>query len=508
VVIEVRGLFRIYRTAQGDAAALQGLNLDVASGEIVVVLGPSGSGKSTLLRVLAGFEPPSAGTALVLGHDLGALPARRRAALRSRDLGLVDQHYDRALQPQLTCAEIVALPLALRGVPEAERLARADELLAAVELAGAAAARPDELSGGERQRVALCAALAHRPRLLLADEPAGELDAESARAAYALIADLSRAQGTTVLVVSHDATATSIADRTVHVRDGRVSEEDGLLTVDDAGWLRLPEELRLADRVAPERHGDGVLLRAVGGASAPAPERSAAPAPLRTAATPAAPAAELRAVDKAYGDRVVLHGLDAAFPAGRLTAITGRSGSGKSTLLRLLAGLEAPDAGEVLIAGETIAGRDRAALARLRRDRIGVVGQELGLVPFLGARENVVLGLEVRGIAADEAARRATAWLERLGLEHRLGQHVVRLSAGERQRVALARALAAEPAVILVDEPTSRLDEANAALVATLLADVAHEQSAAIVCATHEPRLRAAADEELALEALTSRRVA
>jgi ABC-type lipoprotein export system ATPase subunit len=265
--------------------------------------------------------------------------------------------------------------------------------------------------------------------------------------------------------------------------------------------------------VRAEDHADGVLLRPAvaprGLAPGSAPrQRGLAPLSPSAQAVAPGPAAELRAVVKAYGDRVVLDGLSAAFAPGRLTAVTGRSGSGKSTLLRLLAGLEVPDQGDVLVAGEPLAGRDRAALARLRRERIGVVGQELGLVPFLGARENVVLGLEVRGIAGDEAARRATAWLERLGLEHRLGQRVLRLSAGERQRVALARALAAEPAVILVDEPTSRLDEANAALVAGLLAEVAREQRAAIVCATHEPRLRAAADEELALGALLSRRVA
>jgi ABC-type lipoprotein export system ATPase subunit len=380
-----------------------------------------------------------------------------------------------------------------------------------VELGGAGDARPGELSGGERQRVALCAALAHGPRLLLADEPAGELDADGARAAYGLIAELAEAQRTTVLLVSHDAAATTIADRTVRVRDGRVSEEDDLLTVDEGGWLRLPDALRLGARVRAEPHADGVLLRPAAGRAPRAVPPNAAPVTAPSTA-PAPPAAELRAVRKAYGSgrsaRVVLDGLDATFAAGRLTAVTGRSGSGKSTLLRLLAGLEAPDGGDVLVAGEPLAGRDRAALAALRRARIGVVGQELGLVPFLGALENVVLALELRGVPRAEAGHRASAWLERLGLSQRLDQRVIRLSAGERQRVALARALASEPAIVLVDEPTSRLDEANAALVAGLLAEIAHDQAAAIVCATHEPRLRAAADAELALEALAPRRAA
>ena len=223
--IDVRDVFRIHRTAEGDAAALQGLTLSVEEGEIVVVLGPSGAGKSTLLRILAALEPLSAGTANVYGLDIGSLRGRAAADYRARRLGMIDQHYTRALPPDLRCEEIIGLQLALRGEQRSQRRDRAAELLAAVGLERAAAMLPGQLSGGEQQRVAVCAALAHRPQLLLADEPSGELDRRNGDTVYELIRELARDQGTTAVIVSHDHGATRIADRTVRIRDGRLSEE-------------------------------------------------------------------------------------------------------------------------------------------------------------------------------------------------------------------------------------------------------------------------------------------
>jgi ABC-type lipoprotein export system ATPase subunit len=195
----------------------------------------------------------------------------------------------------------------------------------------------------------------------------------------------------------------------------------------------------------------------------------------------------------------VLRGFSARFAPGRLTVVSGRSGSGKSTILRLLAGLELPDAGEVLIDGDSPVAGSRAERARLRRRALALVTQEPSLVDFLSAAENVVLGLALRGIEGPDAEERAESWLAELGLGERARQRVHRLSAGERQRVALARALAGAPPLLLVDEPTARLDEANAAAIGELLAAAAGEHGTTIVCATHEPLLIAAADEEVAL---------
>ena len=202
--IEVRDVFRVHSTPEGDAAALQGLSLAVDEGEVVAVLGPSGAGKSTLLRILAGVEQPSAGVVRVFGEEIGKLPSRRLADYRANLLGYVDQHYTRALAPELSARRLVALQLGLRGEREEVRLRRADELLERVGLGAKRDRRPGELSGGEQQRVALCAALAHRPRVFLADEPTGELDAATADQVYELVGDLVREHGCTTLLVSHD----------------------------------------------------------------------------------------------------------------------------------------------------------------------------------------------------------------------------------------------------------------------------------------------------------------
>jgi len=223
--IEARDLFRIYESAGGNAAALQGLTLSVRPGEILVVLGPSGSGKTTLLRILAGLDRPSAGRAIVNGTDLAGLSSRALARYRAEETGYADQHYSRALAPELTARELVGLRLGLEGATRAERGRRADELLKRVGLAAKRDSRPYELSGGEQQRVVVCAALAHGPRLLFADEPTGELDHASAATLYEVLGELARAERCTTVIVSHDPESASIADRIVHVRDGRLSAE-------------------------------------------------------------------------------------------------------------------------------------------------------------------------------------------------------------------------------------------------------------------------------------------
>jgi ABC-type lipoprotein export system ATPase subunit len=221
--VEARDLFRLYATPQGTSVALQGLTLDVAERELLVVFGPSGSGKSTLLRILAGLDRPSAGSVSVFGHDLRTLRGRGLLEYRSRALGYADQHFTRALAPELTARELVGLRLALIGVARAERERIADALLERVGLLDRRDAVPAELSGGQQQRVAICAALAHRPKLFIADEPTGELDAQNAAQIYELIGGLAREAGATTVLVSHDPRSAAVADRVVQIRDGRVT---------------------------------------------------------------------------------------------------------------------------------------------------------------------------------------------------------------------------------------------------------------------------------------------
>jgi putative ABC transport system ATP-binding protein len=200
-------------------------------------------------------------------------------------------------------------------------------------------------------------------------------------------------------------------------------------------------------------------------------------------------------VTKRFGSATPFEGLDATFAAGQLTVVTGPSGSGKTTLLHLLAGLELPDEGHVVVDGVSLATLDRAGRAELRRRSIAFVGQTLGLVPFLGARENAELGLELRGLPVEGVESALAA----VGLTEHAERPVSELSAGQRERAALARALAVRPRVIVADEPTARLDGANALALGALFAEVARTSGTAVICGTHDPLLIEQADAELSL---------
>ena len=512
-VVELRDVFCVHRTNEGDAAALQGTNLELARGEVLCVLGPSGAGKSTLLRVVAGIQRPSAGVVRVQGRDIGRMPDRSRSRFRHELVGFLGQHTETALSPDLRMRDAVGLPLALRGVPRRERRTRVDELFEAAALADRADALPRELSGGERQRFALCAALAHRPALLLADEPTGELDDASADAIRTLIVELARTNGASVILVTHDLATAEVADRILRIRDGRIvgdrrGTEEALVI--DGGWLRLPSDLLIQAgigrraRVRPTP--DGVIVTRADSDSGPTGSVGSGVASARPQPpVPWVPAqVGLCSVARSYGygltRRDVLGGLTHDFAPGQMTAITGRSGAGKTTLLKLVAGLDHPSSGQVMLDGHSLGDCNGEQLASLRRERIGYLPQEPVPIGFLSAEENIVLVLRIRGWDADAAAERAAWTLTRAGLADRARQRVHRLSAGEAQRLALARALASARGLLIVDEPTSRQDENNARAVAALLAAAAHEEGQTVICATHDPAVIRQADKVVVLD--------
>lgn len=219
IVVEASDLVRRHRQGDTVVTALRGVSLSVSGGELVAIVGPSGSGKSTLLHLLAGVDVPDAGRVIVAGVPLHALSDDARAVLRRRRIGLVFQACN--LVPLLTALENVALPLLLDGAPPRRARTRALDVLASLDLAKRAGHTPDRLSGGEAQRVAVARALVAGPRLVLADEPTGSLDAASAEGVLALLRDAA-AGGTAVVLVTHDPRAAAYADRVVRLGDGLV----------------------------------------------------------------------------------------------------------------------------------------------------------------------------------------------------------------------------------------------------------------------------------------------
>jgi ABC-type lipoprotein export system ATPase subunit len=501
-------LFHLYRAAHGDVAALRGLSVEVAEGTSVSVLGPSGSGKTTLLGLCAGFLSPSSGELRVLGRPLEHLSAGEAARLRREAIGIVRQHYHLALPRELAVEEIVALPVRLGGRYGRPARRHVTSLLRAAGLEQRAGARPVELSGGEQQRVAVCAALAKRPRLVLADEPTGELDARAGAAVVDLLLGLVADAGAAALVVTHDPEIAHRTDRTIHIRDGRVAAEGAtrpVLIVDEQGWLRLPARLReqagMGERVRAQASWGKVELfveeagrRSAGGAAArltPAEKR------FETEAA-------LDAVTKHYDEqeRPVVTELSWRFEPEQLHVVSGPSGSGKTTILNLLAALERPDSGEVWVGGERIDSLGPNQAARWRQQVVGYVSQHSTLVGFLSAHENVALALALRGFDAEEARRRATRWLDWVGLERLADRPADRLSGGEQRRVALARALAPGPRLLVVDEPTAHLDRLTGRMVIRLLQEAVHEAGTTVIAATHDLDLTAAADARLMLPSL------
>jgi putative ABC transport system ATP-binding protein len=263
-------LVKIYKIADLEVVALQGLDLSVDPGEMIAIVGASGSGKSTLLNILGGLDVPSAGKIEVAGYDLLNMDESDRVQYRSDVIGFVWQQTARNLLPYLTARENVELPMTLAGAPGFASRAWADELLEMIGLSERADHKPAQLSGGEQQRVAIAVALANGPRVLLADEPTGELDTATSGEIFSLFQTIQRTQDVTIVIVTHDPEVSGKVQRTVAIRDGRVSSEtlrwedlegdgEGALraeefaVLDRAGRLQIPSEyieaLRLERRV-------------------------------------------------------------------------------------------------------------------------------------------------------------------------------------------------------------------------------------------------------------------
>jgi putative ABC transport system ATP-binding protein len=213
-VLTIRGLRKSF-AGTAPRVLFDGLDLDLSGGEFIAIMGESGSGKSTLLNLIAGLDRADTGSIRFDAIDMARLSEDDRAAFRRRHLGFVFQAFH--LLPYLCVADNVALPLVLTGVAAAERTARVEEMLARIGLAHRTQSRPHELSGGEMQRVAIARALIHRPRLVLADEPTGNLDAEHAADVLALLRSQTQTAASACILVTHSATAARTADRTYHL---------------------------------------------------------------------------------------------------------------------------------------------------------------------------------------------------------------------------------------------------------------------------------------------------
>jgi ABC-type lipoprotein export system ATPase subunit len=552
---------RVVRIYSGDGLevqALQGLDLLVEEGELTAVVGASGSGKSTLMNILAGLDAPTAGSVRVAGHDIGALSQSDRLGYRRTVIGFIWQQAARNLLPYLTCRQNVITPMRLARAARGERRRRADELLAAFGVTHCADRTPGELSGGEQQRVAIATALANRPRVLLADEPTGELDTAAAASVFEALQTANAELGVTILLVSHDPAVAARVHRTVAIRDGRTStellrhattDEAGnaathaveYAVMDRAGRVQLPREmtrpLEMRDRVRlesmpgfigvwpdrpkpepePETTSAADTERESKGAPVPGlrsdergtseERRGKAPAekrPEASAGNTAGNTVIATDITRTFGtgDSAVeaLRGVSFTVGEGQFVVVYGRSGSGKTTLLNIVGGLDRPTSGALRVAGRDLATAGDRERTELRRDEVAFVFQSFGLIPVLSAAENVGIPLRITATARAEREERVRMMLNVVGLDSHAMHRPNELSGGQQQRVAIARALAGQPRLLIADEPTGQLDHETGQQIIRLLRTVVRSEGLTALVATHDPSLADLADTVIRLE--------
>ena len=443
-----------YTYPGAERPALEGLDLELGGGELVLLAGPSGCGKSTLLRALNGLVPHFHGGRFGGRVRIAGLDTRRASPLQLAGLaGLVFQEPEgRFLTGSV--ADEIAFALEVAGLPGAQIRSRVEQVIERLGLGGLRERPLDRLSGGEQQRVAVAAALAREPALLLLDEPTSQLDAEGAAAVLEWLVELRAGLGLTALVAEHRLERlTARADRTIALGES--------------------------------------------------PEGRAVPADLAPLEWPCAPpagnGARLRAEDLhfAYNGRAALEGVGLELRPGEVLAVVGRNGSGKSTLLRCLIGLLRPESGAIWLEGERVEGRPAGERAR----RMAYVPQWPSALLFAeSVRAELAVTLRNHGLQ-DAPPVEPEALLEALGLARLADRYPRDLSAGERQRAAIAAVTVTAPGVVLLDEPTLGIDPAAQRQIGRLL-EAWRRAGVSVVLATHDHRFVAAhADSALRLEA-------
>ncbi|MDR3475144.1 MAG: nitrate ABC transporter ATP-binding protein [Devosia sp.] len=490
-ILQLSGVSKGFGEGARRTDILAGVDLKVAEGEFVAILGYSGTGKTTLISLMAGLERPDSGAVLFRGREItGPGPER----------GVVFQSY--SLLPWLTVAGNVALAVNAthKRKSRAERKALTRRYIEMVGLAHAAERRPAELSGGMRQRVAVARALAMQPEILLLDEPLSALDALTRAKLQDELAQISAIENKTIILITNDVDeAILLADRVIPLnpgpraslgRDFRVDiprpRDRANLNADD-GFIALRREIT------------EYLMAANAGRPATAERTIVLPnvVPISRTRSSALPAAYAEAAQSPHGDGyvefskvsktyatargplTVVDGFDLKMKKGEFVTLIGHSGCGKSTVLSMVAGLSPISKGGIILDNQEVrgAGPERA-----------VVFQSPSLLPWLTARENVALGVDRVYPKASPAERRDVVeyYLQRVGLGDAMHRRAADLSNGMKQRVGIARAFALSPKLLLLDEPFGMLDSLTRWELQDVLMEVWSRTQVTAICVTHD----------------------
>ncbi|MFS0852848.1 ABC transporter ATP-binding protein [Microbacterium sp. 179-I 3D4 NHS] len=501
-LLSVEGLAVDFATMDGVVHAVEGVDLEISEGETVAIVGESGSGKSTtamaIIGLLAGGGKVAAGSIRLDGRDISHVSENELRTIRGRDIGLVPQDPMSNLNPVAKIGTQVAETLLAHGLATRQNVGeKVVEALAAAGLPDPerrAKQYPHEFSGGMRQRALIAIGLACKPRLLIADEPTSALDVTVQRTILDQIGEMTREQGTAVLLITHDlGLAAERAERVIVMHRGRVVEQGPARQILEAPQHPYTQSLvRAAPSVAVAR----LRPEAFRAEERPVEERASAPdAAASDALSTSDNIVEIEGLTKVYPvrgrgeDFVAVNDVSLAIPRGETVAIVGESGSGKTTTARMLLKLIEPTSGVIRYEGKEVASLSRAE-SRDFRQRVQPIFQDpySSLNPMFTIERLIAEPLDFykRGSGAERRAR-VRQLLDDVALpQSMLRRYPSELSGGQRQRVAIARALALSPDLIVCDEPVSALDVLVQDQILTLLGDLQREYGLSYLFISHD----------------------
>ncbi len=543
-MIICKDLIKVYHDPVTDlkVSALRGLDLFIKEGEVASIIGPSGAGKSTLVKILSGVLKPSGGSVYIGETNIAELNEKKMRKFRFDRMGIVNQYVHQNLLANLTVEKNIMLPMKMRYVNRQTAKKETDELIKLLNLNKIRTNPVTKISGGEAVRTSIGVALAKKPKMMLADEPTGQLDTANTNDIIATFKDLNEQHNTTILVVTHDLRFRNAFKKSFIIRDGRLvgvnldvdrSELEFILrpqestlqsVIDSSQFVRLPDEVFVGGNYKHMVEFDIHPSKKFAFMFNPSDLSKEKIQDIieNFSAMDEQPETELKQDDEGKvsfdelrpileqqfdypknGEPIIkVSNLFKSFPAGRTTndvlkdvsftvnagdfvVISGKSGAGKTTLMNVVSGVESPDDGEIKIKDFDIVNGYSRDIANFRFNELAMISQVNNLFKQYTVRENMIIP-RIFNSANHFTMEDIPSIAEDVEIDHKINQYGVELSAGERQRAALAIALARKAPIIFADEPTANVDSRLARNIITLLMETAKQYGTTIVMSTHD----------------------
>lgn len=457
---------KYYEGKANELHVLKGVSFQIPNGQIVAIMGPSGCGKTTLLNLIGGLDKKTKGTIKINGKIIAGLSEQALTKFRRDNIGFIFQLFN--LFEDQNLLENVSLPLIIQGVPIRKARERAEQLLAAFNLEDRKFEKPNKLSGGEKQAVAIARTLITQPRLILGDEPTGDLDENTATKIMRIFREIvEKNPSVSIIVVTHSIFIARQCDRILRLENGIITDDFTTDQKDKLNNLEYAKAFNKLKKIAVKVNGC-------------------------LSNNKKSPIISAKHLKKTYlqGKQKVTALDDVSLDVfdGEFLVIFGPSGAGKTTLLNLLAGLDTPDEGKILFKNENLIKLSDRQKSKMRNKHFSFIFQNYGLLPHLTALENVAIP-QLMKKSPELSKAEILKILEEIGIAEFQEHKPAYLSGGQRQRVGIGRALANQPAVLFGDEPTGDLDEKTSEKVMGIIDQYQKKRNMTIVMVTHNPKL-------------------